>query len=877
MVSRPSRPHHDPAAMTETAEQLAAILTDRYRIERKIGQGGMATVYLADDLKHERKVALKVLRPELGAVLGVERFLAEVKITARLDHPHILTLIDSGTAGGLLYYVLPYVRGESLRDLLDREQQLGIDRALEITKHIASALDYAHRQGVVHRDIKPENILLQEGEAMLADFGIALAVKEAGGNRLTETGLSLGTPQYMSPEQATGDRQLDARSDVYSLAAVLYEMLVGDPPITGKTVQSVIAKLLTEPPTRIRTVRPTVAEGIDAAVAKALAKVPADRFVSAGEFMRALDAASAPATPAAPHRRARNIGMMIGAAATVALLVALGANGRLFGRVDTSAALRERTQLTFSGQVSAPAVSADGKQLAYFTKVCEGADCTYAIDVQDVGATVTRRVLDGATAAYAVEWSPDRRNLLMRGTIGGRFGTFIVSALGGPARLVTTGAATFYAGGDSLLVGSSSANAESNFVVRVTGIAGGVGDSVIVPGPGAALATLVSIPGTTRFVALVLQRPRGLWQVMDRSGKVTDKLLNACTCGGMASRDALWMARAGPTVTEAIVRVALDGANGKLAAHQDTIYHGRFSNLSVTSDGTQLTVDDGSFDNTVVAGGLQELLRGAIPPGPPLVQASSPVFGQVSPDGERLLITRRVPNADGTEERRFTVRAFTGGAETPLSVTGRPLGVFWADSVNAVVTLSVGDGIRYSLIDVRNATVLRSLDLDAAGATAITSLADGWAWINSARDRIIVERAGKRHEIPSPRWFRALIDIDVSVDGSRLLYVGWGASTDDTLRVDVVPIEGGTPVPWVSRFAESGSAQWMHDGSIVFLDWTGPESVTLFKATAPDRVQRLGSVAHRTTSMTLSRDYRRATLGWSDKRFDAWMYRVVKP
>ena len=202
------------------------------------------------------------------------------------------------------------------------------------------------------------------------------------------------------------------------------------------------------------------------------------------------------------------------------------------------------------------------------------------------------------------------------------------------------------------------------------------------------------------------------------------------------------MARAGPTVTEAIVRVALDGASGKLAAHQDTIYHGRFSNLSVTSDGTQLTVDDGSFDNTVVAGGLQELLRGVIPPGPPLVQASSPVFGQVSPDGERLLITRRVPNADGTEERRFTVRAFTGGAETPLSVTGRPLGVFWADSVNAVVTLSVGDGIRYSLIDVRNATVLRSLDLDAAGATAITPLANGWAWINWARDRIIVEQGG---------------------------------------------------------------------------------------------------------------------------------------
>src|SRR5690606_21552840 len=202
--------------------RLATALADRYQLERELGQGGMATVYLARDLKHDREVALKVLRPELAAVLGAERFLAEIKITARLDHPHILTLIDSGAADGFLYYVLPYVRGESLRQRLIREKQLGLDEALAVTRQVASALDYAHRQGVIHRDIKPENILLQEGEAILADFGIALAVKEAGGNRLTETGLSLGTPQYMSPEQATGDRLVDARSDVYSLAAVLY-------------------------------------------------------------------------------------------------------------------------------------------------------------------------------------------------------------------------------------------------------------------------------------------------------------------------------------------------------------------------------------------------------------------------------------------------------------------------------------------------------------------------------------------------------------------------------------------------------------------------------------------------------------------------------
>jgi tetratricopeptide (TPR) repeat protein len=287
--------------MTSSAgvDDLRSAIADRYRIERELGAGGMATVYVARDLKHDRDVALKVLRRELTAILGRERFLNEVRLTARLDHPHILTLIDSGESAGYLWYVLPFIRGESLRDRLVREKQLDIGEALTIARQIGGALDYAHRHGIIHRDIKPENILLHEGEAMLADFGIALAVREAGGSRLTETGLSLGTPQYMSPEQATGDRALDARSDVYSLAAVLYEMLTGEPPHTGATVQAVIAKLMTETPTRIRTIRPTVPEEVERATDKALAKVPADRFASAGAFVAALAAAGA-ATPTVP-------------------------------------------------------------------------------------------------------------------------------------------------------------------------------------------------------------------------------------------------------------------------------------------------------------------------------------------------------------------------------------------------------------------------------------------------------------------------------------------------------------------------------------------------------------------------------------------------
>jgi eukaryotic-like serine/threonine-protein kinase len=275
-------------SLAKVPTALIDALRDRYVLERELGHGGMATVYLARDLKHDREVAVKVVRPELNAVLGRERFLAEVALTARLDHPHILTLIDSGEVGGTLYYVLPYVRGESLRQRLTSEQQLPVEEAVRIACEVAGALDYAHRQGVIHRDIKPENIMLHEGEAMVTDFGVALAVREAAGERLTESGLSLGTPQYMSPEQATGGHDLTARSDIFSLGTVVYEMLTGEPPFHGRTSQAVVARLVTERPASIRTIRETVPAQVEAAVLRALAKVPADRFPSGGAFAAAL-------------------------------------------------------------------------------------------------------------------------------------------------------------------------------------------------------------------------------------------------------------------------------------------------------------------------------------------------------------------------------------------------------------------------------------------------------------------------------------------------------------------------------------------------------------------------------------------------------------
>ena len=306
---------------------------DRYVVERELGAGGMATVFLARDIRHGRSVALKVLRPELAAMIGAARFLAEIRTTANLQHPHILPLYDSGEADGSVFYVMPFIDGESLRQRLTRERQLSIGEAVRIAGEVADAMDYAHRQGIVHRDIKPENIMLHDGRAIVADFGIALAISRTDGStRMTETGMSLGTPNYMSPEQAMGERDVSARSDVYALGCVLYEMLVGEPPFTGPSPQAIVARVITESPRSLIAQRGTVPPHVQAAVEQALQKLPADRFASAGEFATAIRTASG-TVPVATHAAAavgavrRQSSMLVASAAITAIAVAAAAWG----------------------------------------------------------------------------------------------------------------------------------------------------------------------------------------------------------------------------------------------------------------------------------------------------------------------------------------------------------------------------------------------------------------------------------------------------------------------------------------------------------------------------------------------------------------------
>ena len=396
--------------MTDVAGTLREGLAGRYRVEREIGRGGMATVHLARDVRHDRNVAVKVLDPDLGAVLGAERFLSEIKVTANLQHPNLLPLFDSGAVDGLLYYVMPFIEGESLRHRLDREKQLPVSEAVQIAVGVAKALGYAHAQGVIHRDLKPENVLLQAGQPLVADFGIALAVSRAGGTRVTQTGLSLGTPQYMSPEQATGDRTIDARSDIYALGAVLYEMLTGEPPHTGPTVQAVIAKVLTDRPRAIRLARPGVPPHVEAAVEQALEKLPADRYSTADRFAEALEGrvptVARPATRGArpaTHWRQRALLLLpwvLTAATTGVLLTNDGPSA--------PDALVMRAVLPF-GDLDQPAkfaISPDGQYLAFVADT-GGVRHLFVRAMDDL----TPRRVEGSAGAQGPFFSPDSRNL----------------------------------------------------------------------------------------------------------------------------------------------------------------------------------------------------------------------------------------------------------------------------------------------------------------------------------------------------------------------------------------------------------------------------------------------------------------------------------
>ena len=513
--------------------RLAEALSDRYRVERELGAGGMATVYLAEDLRHQRRVAVKVLRADLSAMLGTERFLNEIRVTANLQHPHILPLFDSGEVDGHLFYVMPYVEGESLGERIEREKQLPVEEGVRIAREVASALDYAHRHGVIHPDIKPANILLQDGTALVSDFGIALAVSNAGGARLTETGLSLGTPYYMSPEQATGDRQLDARSDVYSLGAVLYEMLTGDPPHTGSTAQAVIAAVVTEQPRDVAARRPRIAPHVAEAVHRALEKLPADRFATAADLARALEGPAA-ATGRTAAYRPRPVPRRRWAPVALGLLgVAIGlAAGRLL--LAPAPERETRTRLTFTGDASSPAVTNDGHWLAFVRGSCgagEGErDCGGDLMVQELPAGVPAVLVSGARRVGAPSWSPDGTALLVAmAPAGGQYGLYLLPRTGGaPRKVADEGIAYGFA--DDATAAYLARRGPAIGLVDLT--TGNLRDSIVIGRGDWFLSGADFNPRTGRIFFMGLHGSALRAGIADRTGRILDTLAQVTGGGG---------------------------------------------------------------------------------------------------------------------------------------------------------------------------------------------------------------------------------------------------------------------------------------------------------------------------------------------------------
>ena len=702
----------------DSLSRLTTALSDRYAIERELGAGGMAMVYLARDLRHERRVALKVLRPELAAVIGAERFLAEIRTTANLQHPHILPLHDSGEAGDIVFYVMPFVEGETLRDRLTREKQLPVEDALRITREVAGALDYAHRHGVIHRDIKPENILLHDGSALVADFGIALAVSTAGGStRMTETGMSLGTPHYMSPEQAMGERELSPRSDVYALGCVLYEMLVGEPPFTGPTAQAIVAKVITEKPPLATAARESVPRHVARAIQKSLAKLPADRFASAAELSMALT------RPGMTEELEAEPGLAQAPAPSRKLVFGLGALVVLLGGAALWGWLRpEHPRRVTASYIKVPAAEApppggmlgdfapDGSALVYLGPPENGVQRLWLKPRGELHA----RPLVGTEHANAPFFSPD-----------GRWVAFFVAdklkkvpVEGGGVVTLAEAPTAFQWGGwldDGRIV-----FAGPRFSLQMIGEAGGTAQTVVdgnhIPGRGAVGA--IALPGSrgVLFAACGINcAVSDLWVLDLKTGKSKQVLSNVLNALYVATGHLLYSSGDGQ-----FLAAPFDLGSLTVKGPGVPVVEGlaRFSGITVTRDGT-LFYQEGSAQGGGTAAWVSRDGRST-----PIDSSWSGDFNSIalSPDGRRLAFTL----VKGKEQDVW-IKDLAGGPPSRLTfgeaAYTRPA---WSADGREVLYVSGASG--------RGRVYRKSADGSGPASVLLDSVPNLWSEVGQSRD-----------------------------------------------------------------------------------------------------------------------------------------------
>ncbi len=840
-----------------TVERLSSALADRYRIERELGQGGMATVYLAEDLKHKRKVALKVLKPELAAVLGADRFVQEITTTAALQHPHILPLFDSGTADGFLYYVMPFIQGETLRDKLNRETQLGVDEAVKIATEVADALHYAHTQGVIHRDIKPENILLANGRPMVADFGIALAVSAAAGGRMTETGLSLGTPHYMSPEQATADKEITGRSDVYSLASVLYEMLAGQPPHLGGSAQQIIMKIIAESPQNVTALRKSVPPNVATAIAKALEKLPADRFQSAQAFAEALKnpafttATALTATGAAADGRWKQRAAFPLAFTSMALLVAAG-----WGWLRPEPAVPvTRFDLDPGAAMPTPGsdivISPDGSLLAFAGVV--GNDPT-ALYVRRLDGDPNFRKVPGTDGANTASpaFSPDSRSLAFRrlnnalvrldlsgagATVIANLGTEIGTYLhwGTPDQIV-------YSGGPQGLFRVAVAGGTPEFLRKT---AGAQRHSFLLPdGSGVLYSTgaqgVMVLDFATDSATLLVPN------AVHPTYVATGHLLYIAEDGGLfAIPFNLGSHRITGAAVKLLDRVAAGtGQRGYSVSQLGTlVYH----------EGVSAFTGEAGLPNVLAIVDINGAAR------PIELPAGSRVMPRFSPTGDRIAYVNR--SNRGGVARDIHVLDVTAGTDTRLTFAGDNLDPIWSpDGREILFTRSDnigGDSRDLFIKPADNSSAERSVLAMPGWQSPNAWLQDGTILFSSAAQGglfklfSVKDSAAPRAFLEGPTYER---DISLSPDGKYAVY---GSSNDGQVSIWIAdyPAAKGR---WQVAPMLGVAPRWSRDGYVYFWKTASAAMDSLFRA----RVDLSPTVVVRAAEFVLALPVSQSTRNW---------------